>query len=73
MDIMNFITRPHNTIEMIVYILIIIILSTVLLRLITYTMRHLHKKEDRLILSFFLNWLAFYLLMLIFRSVLNSA
>ena len=46
MEIMNFITRPHNTIEMIVYILIIIILSTVLLRLITFTMRHLHKKED---------------------------
>ena len=46
MDIMNFITRPQNTIEMIVYILIIIILSTVLLRLITFTMRHLHKKED---------------------------
>lgn len=46
MDIINSITKPHNPFEMVVYILVIIILTTILLRLITFIMKNLNKKED---------------------------
>ncbi len=45
-NVIDYITSPHNPFEMVLFIILIIIFSTILLRLITYSIKRLNNKED---------------------------
>ena len=46
LNIITMITNPQNAYEKVFFVIIIIIFSTVLLRLITYTLKHLKRKTE---------------------------